>query len=66
MEIQMLKRKLQTTTKDSYFITLPKPLIQALELQKGDNLTITLDGKKIVLEIPAGVQKGTNQTGVIK
>jgi len=50
MEIQMLKRKLQTTTKDSYFTTLPKSLIQALGLQKGDNLTITLDGKKIVLE----------------
>ena len=35
-------------------VVLPKPIRQALEIGEGDAVSITLDGKKVVLEVYTG------------
>lgn len=45
----MLQRKLQTTGKGCYIVTLPRPVILALGLEKGIDFEIKLEGKRIVL-----------------
>jgi hypothetical protein len=45
----MLKRRLQTTCKGSFLITLPIHIVLALGLQRGHDLKITLEKNTIVL-----------------
>lgn len=45
-------RKLQVTGEDggSYMITLPKELVEGLKWRKGQKLTVTREGKKLVVQ----------------
>ena len=55
----MLKRKIQTTGKGSFIVTLPKTVILALGLKKGMDFDIALEKSKIVLTpVPTTCQDG--------
>jgi antitoxin component of MazEF toxin-antitoxin module len=45
----MLKRRLQTTGKGSFIVTLPVSIILALDIKKGDTIEMKLEGEKIIL-----------------
>lgn len=44
-----LTRKLQVTGNGSYILTIPSQLVSALGLEKGIEIEVTLEGKKIML-----------------
>lgn len=60
----MLQRKLQTTGKGSYIVTLPRPIILALGLEKGIDFEVTLEGKKIVLNPVPQARQDFERTGL--
>jgi antitoxin component of MazEF toxin-antitoxin module len=49
MGINMLQRKIQTTGKGSFIVTLPKSIILALGLKKGMDFDIALETNRIML-----------------
>lgn len=60
----MLKRKLQTSGRGSFVITLPMHIILALGLKKGIDLEIILEKNHIVLTpIPEVTRKDVDGTG---
>lgn len=59
----MLRRKLQTTGKGSYIVTLPMSIVLALGIEKGDYIEITLNGKKIVFTPVLGARQDSEGTG---
>lgn len=53
----MLYRKIQTTSKGSFIITLPKSIVLAIGLKKGMNFCIELETNKIMLTpVPVTLQ----------
>ncbi|WP_292390445.1 AbrB/MazE/SpoVT family DNA-binding domain-containing protein [Methanosarcina sp. UBA5] len=49
MVLKMLKRKIQTTGKGSFIITLPKSIVLAIGLKKGMDFGIELETNRIML-----------------
>lgn len=63
----MLTRKVQHTGRrgaQCSVLTIPAHITHALGIEKGDDIQITLDGKKIVLTPIPHARQDTERTGV--